>query len=303
MQRWLLTMSNTTVDTILEFLKNKKIVAIVVVVAIVLIATGQVLDAVGKIWSFMQNISKQPPSKEIHIDHETSGKGTSQEKTSTISAEMKFVVAATGEAQFRSISAALKAGITNITVAPGTYKECLNITRSGVTIQGTGRRSTIIDGGTSGPALTLNASRFRAENLSFRTTPGAGKSNGAIYIGETSPVEEFELIDIEVAESDNISVLVGVKFPCHHGVIKSSWIGGADRDGIVIDSNSYRIDVTENVVCNNGELAVNMRPGTHHCRIFFNEISGGSKAISDSGEENEIRDNIFLPDTYKVRTP
>lgn len=125
---------------------------------------------------------------------------------------LRFVVSQSGRGEFRTIAEALKSGKRAITVDAGVYRENLRVYVNGTTIEGVGL-STTIDGGNSGPAITIDADGVTLRNLAARTNWGEGKTHPTVVLGDSEPVSGFVLESISLLEADDVGVYVGYRVP------------------------------------------------------------------------------------------
>lgn len=87
-----------------------------------------------------------------------------------------------------------------ITLPPGTYSGNFTLDTTNVTLKGESREGVILDGGTTGRALTVSASKCTVKNLSVQNTSG-GQSNTTV-LSIVAGGAGANIIDVTVVDSD-----------------------------------------------------------------------------------------------------
>jgi len=119
-------------------------------------------------------------------------------------------VSADNSGDFPTVGAALDSGASVIRIKPGTYKQVLNITRSGVQLRGLGaspqdvvltfdNSSATAGGTTKSASVTVSGDDFHAENLTFensysRTRPLSQEGSQAVAIKITGDRAVFRRV-------------------------------------------------------------------------------------------------------------
>jgi len=119
-------------------------------------------------------------------------------------------VSADNSGDFPTVGAALDSGASVIRIKPGTYKQVLNITRSGVQLRGLGaspqdvvltfdNSSASAGGTTKSASVTVSGDDFHAENLTFensysRTRPLSQEGSQAVAIKITGDRAVFRRV-------------------------------------------------------------------------------------------------------------
>lgn len=100
-----------------------------------------------------------------------------------------------------SIQSAVDNADDFLMIGPGSFDENVTVDKA-VTIKGAGPGTTI-DGGTTGPALTIDADGVKVEGLAIRNTPGSGAGNALLVKGGH---EDPEVEGVWVWDSDSAAI-------------------------------------------------------------------------------------------------
>jgi len=153
-------------------------------------------------------------------------------------------LADTGEL-YDSIQAAENDASAFIFVPPGTFNESVTIDTAGLTLLGSGR-ATLINGGTSGDAITIGVSNVTVSNLSVQTTAGAGNTYRGVLA--STGANRCTIRNVTVRDSDN----AGIEFQAgaDHTVVNCT-VENSDGNGIYT-TGSPRCIIIGNLLTNNG---------------------------------------------------
>lgn len=230
-----------------------------------------------------------------------------------------------------NIYSSVQSAVTNATdyvlVGPGTFNENVSITDGSMMLEGSGR-GTYIDGGTSGHALTVEASNCTVRNISVGTTAGGGSASSPLRVFG-APTDTllsniwFRESDERACEPDGNRTIVqnctfeqadghGIrgggtnciykqnKFETNIGndairvesidcVVSDNVIDGPGTDGIDIANNDCLC--AGNRVRNAGGDGI--FTNAQGVLIVNNRVSGsGDKNINNNGSGNLIQDNL-----------
>lgn len=105
---------------------------------------------------------------------------------------------------YDTVQAAENAASDWIFIGVGTFAEAVTVDTAGLLIRGSGR-GTLIDGGTDGTALQVNAARVTVKDLDLKTTAGAGN----LFDGLDADADEFHGENIRIRDSDNEGFTLG----------------------------------------------------------------------------------------------
>lgn len=131
---------------------------------------------------------------------------------------------------YDSVQDAENAASSFVLVGPGTFSESVTIDTAGLTLAGAGY-DTLIDGGTTGTAITIDATDVSVLNLSVQTTAGAG--NSFVGIGSGASANSGKLVNVTVRDSDShgINPTDGDYWRISNCTVESADGKGIDTDG------------------------------------------------------------------------
>jgi len=153
---------------------------------------------------------------------------------------------------YSTVDTAVSNATALVIVGPGTFNETVSGFSDNMALRGCGR-STVIDGGTSGPAISVNANDVLIENIAVKTTEGQGNNyDGIIGSGGKSGLTTHK---IWVLESDRFGISAN---------------GDASRV-ISVQANSSAIDASAVRLAGNNSIA--------------DDILG---SVTDSGNGNTV---------------
>ncbi len=136
-----------------------------------------------------------------------------------------------------------------IDVEAGTYNEAVNINVAGVILRGRGA-STIINGGTTGTALTIAANNVTILNLAVQTTGGGGNAYNAISITSGDDI----LIDnVTVIDSDNVGISVSAT--SDRVTLSRIRLIDTDATGILAFDNGSELKIVDSHLAVTGTIA------------------------------------------------
>lgn len=190
-----------------------------------------------------------------------------------------------------------------VLVAPGTYNENINFNGKAITVTSSGgAASTIIDGGSVGPAVTFKSGETSASTISGFTIEHGGVvgnyiGTGSLYLFDTTPTIANNIITLSncwAIESDYSAPVIqnntisatqdpgtcGV--PGGSAILISSWL-----DGVPDSPNPYSGYILGNIIENNVESGLEDGGGEGGAGIY---VWGGAPII----EGNIIRNNTTV---------
>jgi len=228
-----------------------------------------------------------------------------------------------------SVQTAENAASSFVFVPPGTFQENVSITTTGMTLLGAGP-TTLIDGGSSGTAISIEAQNVTVESLAFQTdtgssqygvrTSGAPTADGAVIkncIGHDAGGDTIEtrstrckVINCEIYGSDQRGIALNgeknIARGCYSTACSNNLIHGRTNhcnivncivDGSNSGSDAIRVDsgdclVGGNRVRNSARFGIYVGTGGNHI-IYNNRVSDSSSTeIRDDGTSTTLDSNL-----------
>ena len=232
---------------------------------------------------------------------------------------------------YDSVQNAVDAATGYVIVGPGTFNESVSIGTAGLTLQGSGQ-GTLIDGGTNGHAVHIQANNVTVENLSVRTEPSTDDMRAGVVTD--SSYSNATISNIKVRESDaegvkvqspnstvdgcvalnssgvaTIYIMSGavncVARNCHVSNDGNNGIRVTGDDSVIIGcyientatdgiviNSGNDCVIGGNRIHNAGDSGINMYSGTQNI-IFNNRVSDSTNSdIADSGTSTTLDDNL-----------
>lgn len=227
-----------------------------------------------------------------------------------------------------SVQAAENSASSFVFVPPGRFSENVTVDTAGLTLLGSGR-ATLIEGGSSGVAITISNSNISISDLSVSTT-GDGSKGGNSAIDTNTGADSINVENVVVRDSDDRGIRLrngnehvvkdctvektdndairfgvvrciargnivessgdhGIAVASHDCIAADNVVENASADGIFIDSDCIAIG---NRVHNSGDNGIQMINGNDGI-IANNRISGSTNAdINDNGTGTILDSNL-----------
>lgn len=210
---------------------------------------------------------------------------------------------------YTSVQTAVNNASGWVFVGPGTFSESVNITTSGLTLEGSGY-GTLIDGGTTNDAIRVNATDVTVRDVSVQTTAGTGNAYRGVDVegSDDATIERVVVRDsddsgLETGGNDttirNCTVLSadqdGIVTPGVRCVVSNNNIDGTSRHGILAttDDSVY----ANNVITNVGDVGIAF-PNNDNIIIGNRIINSADDGITNgSGIDNIIANNRISDST------
>jgi len=195
----------------------------------------------------------------------------------------RYVVAPAGlkRGSYSTIAAALSAAPIGATVfvTNGQYSEAVTIAKRGQRLVGESPDSTIVNGGTTGTALTVTAARVTVENIRLQTDAGAGNN----YHGLSGNIDSLTLRNVQIAGADGQGInAAGVGW-----LLENVFIDNADGYSVAASGLSNSV-ITNSRFQNSVDAGIYLG-GSHRNTVTNNYIiSGGTHGIQDNGNKKTI---------------
>ena len=195
----------------------------------------------------------------------------------------RYVVAPAGlkRGSYSNIQAALNAAPIGATVfvTAGQYSEAVTIAKRGQRLVGESPDSTIINGGTTGTALTVTAARVTVENIRLQTDAGAGNA----YHGINANIDSLTLRNVQIAGADG----QGINAAGNGWLMENVFIDNADGYSVAASGLSNSV-ITNSRFQNSVDAGIYLG-GSHRNTVTNNYIiSGGTHGIQDNGNKKTI---------------
>jgi hypothetical protein len=159
-----------------------------------------------------------------------------------------------------SVQAAQDAASSYIFIGPGTFNENVTIDTTGLTVQGSGY-NTLIDGGSDGQAINVNANNVIISRITAKTTNGGNNTRSAIEV-----------------TSSNV-------------LVKSCKVTEADEYGINAASNAENVSIVDNIIENANLYGVAVRGRSIVSGCTVKSSGNGFRGANESA--NVPFDNIY----------
>lgn len=183
---------------------------------------------------------------------------------------------------YDTIQAAENGASSWIRIGPGRFNESVTVDTGGLSVLGAGN-STIVDGGSSGDAIQINASNVRISDFSVRTD----KERGGDGVGVGSNCDAPKIHDMKVIQAGDNGI--SLRDSGDDAIVSNCVVEDAEEDGlettrirglfvncIVKNTRSvYGIQIDDAAVTADDNIVANC--------IFMNSASNGI-AINDSND-------------------
>lgn len=136
-------------------------------------------------------------------------------------------------ATYDTVQAAQDNARDHIMVGPGMFGENVVIDTDGLTVRATGR-STVIDGGSDGPALTVAASDVDVDRVSARTDTGEGTNSGLYAFDVEDGASNVRLMAVRAINSSDD----GIRIVGEDATVVAPYIENTDSIGILMAGSS-----------------------------------------------------------------
>lgn len=193
---------------------------------------------------------------------------------------------------YSSVQEAVNAASGWVFVGPGTFNESVTISTQGLTLEGSGY-DTLIDGGTTGNAIRVEASNLTIKNLSVSTASGGGNSFDAIGGGSVNSVGDVTIDNVTVRESDNfgINLRSGGSVPFEDCIIRNCAINNTDSVGI---RATIRMIISNCLIDNPGATGITSGSDDWIVANTVIKSPGGNGGISGIGNDNIVIGNRVI---------
>jgi hypothetical protein len=149
---------------------------------------------------------------------------------------------------YSSVQDAVNAASGFVFVGPGTFNESVTISTEGLTLEGSGH-DTLIDGGTTGNAVDIQASDVTVRSLSVQTTAGAGNNFSGVTTTNATPNNvTVEFVTVRDSDRSGIFVQSGAD-----NTVRGCTVNSTDTAGI---TNGERSIVTDCTIKNTGSAGI-----------------------------------------------
>lgn len=181
---------------------------------------------------------------------------------------------------YDSVQTAVDNATGIVFVGEGTFNENVTISTAGLTLQGSGY-DTLIDGGTTGYAVSVSAKNVVVSNVSVKTDP-----NGITVINPSANNIKFNSVNIREGGSDGIN-LFGADFCTVKNCRISSCSVGIDGD------ETSKSIITNNTITDVSGIAILLGDDAHGDNIVARNIivNPSNHGIGVSNNDNIIIGN------------
>ena len=184
----------------------------------------------------------------------------------------RYVVGPAGTATYQTIAAAISAAPIGaaIYVRNGVYNEAITMNKRAQRLIGESRDSVVINGGTTGTAVTVTGVNVYLENLTLMTTAGGGNAYHGIDISADSV--STRRIRIRETDSDGINAIGG------NGQHEDLQVLQADGYGVVLAGGAAYITLVNARISGATNDGLLMSGNGGHCQIIGGKFSGNGLA-------------------------
>ena len=167
-----------------------------------------------------------------------------------------------------------------------TFDESVSLDSNDMVLKGQSQAS-IINGGTTGTAVTITGARCMVLNLTVKTDNAGGNAYNGITIG----AQEAFIQNVFVNGSDQHGIEIGGA----NSRITGCFISNTDNFGIYINAGGDSSIVTANNINTTGDDGINIHADGELCIVTSNTIqSYTNEAVDDDSGTSEVAHNVFV---------
>lgn len=189
---------------------------------------------------------------------------------------------ADNDAVYASVQSAVDNASDTVLVGPGTFSEAVTITTANINVIGTGP-GTVIDGGSSGVAVEIDASDVTIQTVKAQTNSGSG--NNAINITSSGNNADLSRIRVGDAGDNGIRATNADDVTVSDSIIESASNGGVKTENgcprAIIDNIRIRTNVSGDGISLSGDSS-QVSTGT--------VVGVGSAGLDLSGNDQIVGD-------------